>query len=202
MGFFETLNQLDHQLFTFINGKCNVPALNGLMLVLRNQYTWIPLYLFFLYLAFFKFRKQVLLFILLYLVTFGITDYLTVEILRPLIHRPRPCHDETLLSTLKLIADECGGPNGLPSAHSANHFGMSMFLFMAFRQIFNKKYYLLFVWAFLVAYAQVYVGKHFPGDITVGAILGCSIGYGTGHIFRYYYRKSTHQQINESTNQP
>jgi undecaprenyl-diphosphatase len=142
------------------------------------------LYIFFLYLAFFKFPKQAWLFILFFLITFGITDYLTVEVLRPLIQRPRPCHDETLLATLKLITPDCGGPNGLPSAHASNHFGMSMFLFIAFKEIFRKRYWILFVWAFFVCYAQVYVGKHFPGDIILGAFIGIITGGLTGKAYK------------------
>jgi undecaprenyl-diphosphatase len=194
MGFFEYLNHLDHELFTIINGKGNVPALNTLMLLLRNHFTWIPVYAFILYLSVFKFRKDMWLFIGLFLITFGITDYLTVEVLRPLIHRPRPCHDESLQATINLLM-ECGGPNGLPSAHASNHFGMSMFCFVAFNSIFKKKYYILFFWAFLVCYAQVYVGKHFPGDVMLGALIGITAGAITGNIFRYYYKKKNNKPL-------
>lgn len=188
MSFLEYLNQLDHELFTLVNGKGNVPALDGLMLLIRNQLTWIPVYVLFLYLALFKFRKQSWLFILLFLVTFGITDYLSVEVMRPFFHRLRPCHDDTLNATIKLLM-ECGGQNGLPSAHASNHFGMSMFVFIAFKEIFGKRYWILFVWAFLVSYAQVYVGKHFPGDVLLGALLGIIAGAITGWLFKKYYRK-------------
>lgn len=192
MGFFEYLNQLDHQLFTIVNGKGNLPFLDNVMLIIRNQLTWIPLYAFFLYIAVTKFSKQAWLFILLTLITFGITDYLTVEVLRPLIHRPRPCHDPSLLSSIKLLM-ECGGPNGLPSAHSSNHFGMSTFLFIAFKRIFGKRYWILFFWAFIIAYAQVYVGKHFPGDVVLGSIIGISAGNITGWAFRRFYKSNGQQ---------
>ncbi len=191
MGFFEYLNQLDHEFFTIVNGKGNVPALNGLMLVLRHQLTWIPVYVFILYLAFFKFRRQAPLFIVLFLITFAITDYLSVEVLRPLIHRPRPCNDETLKATINLLMPECGGRNGLPSAHASNHFGMSMFCFLAFMKIFGKRYWILFLWAFLVCYAQVYVGKHFPGDVILGALLGIIVGSITGSIFRKFSSRTS-----------
>jgi membrane-associated phospholipid phosphatase len=42
---------------------------------------------------------------------------------------------------------------------------------------------LLFVWAFIICYAQVYVGVHFPLDILGGAILGTSIGYGMSILY-------------------
>jgi membrane-associated phospholipid phosphatase len=43
---------------------------------------------------------------------------------------------------------------------------------------------LLFAWAFVICYAQVYVGVHFPLDILGGAILGTAIGYGMSVFFR------------------
>jgi membrane-associated phospholipid phosphatase len=42
---------------------------------------------------------------------------------------------------------------------------------------------LAFLWAFSVAFAQVYVGVHFPVDVTFGAFLGCIIGYLTSTVF-------------------
>ena len=41
----------------------------------------------------------------------------------------------------------------------------------------------VFAWAFLISYAQVYVGVHFPGDILAGMCLGSGIGLFTGYIF-------------------
>jgi undecaprenyl-diphosphatase len=43
--------------------------------------------------------------------------------------------------------------------------------------------YLAFVWAFFIAYAQVYVGVHYPFDVVGGAILGIVIGSFTSWLF-------------------
>jgi undecaprenyl-diphosphatase len=47
----------------------------------------------------------------------------------------------------------------------------------------SKWWTLVFVWAFLISYAQVYVGVHYPTDVTAGALLGSLIGWGTGRQF-------------------
>jgi undecaprenyl-diphosphatase len=34
-----------------------------------------------------------------------------------------------------------------------------------------------FIWALLISFAQIYVGKHYPGDIFIGALSGIFIGW-------------------------
>jgi len=38
-------------------------------------------------------------------------------------------------------------------------------------------------WAFVISYAQIYVGVHYPIDVTVGALIGILFGIATGKIF-------------------
>ena len=49
MYLFEWLNNIDKIAFTFIHRDMSARWLDGFMLLLRNQYTWIPLYAFVLY---------------------------------------------------------------------------------------------------------------------------------------------------------
>jgi len=58
-----------------------------------------------------------------------------------------------------------------------------MFIFMTFKNAVSPKWAYLFLWAFFISYAQVYVGVHFPLDIFSGAILGLIIGYIPAKIF-------------------
>ena len=52
-------------------------------------------------------------------------------------------------------------------------------------ETFLKKWiYLAYVWAFLIAYAQVYVGVHYPLDVLGGAVLGILVGSLTAWGFR------------------
>jgi undecaprenyl-diphosphatase len=39
----------------------------------------------------------------------------------------------------------------------------------------------------LVSYSQVYVGVHFPLDVTCGALLGICLGLFTGKLFNRYF---------------
>lgn len=40
-------------------------------------------------------------------------------------------------------------------------------------------------WAALVSYAQVYVGVHYPLDVSFGAFIGVIVGTVTGKFFNY-----------------
>jgi len=42
---------------------------------------------------------------------------------------------------------------------------------------------LAFVWALFIAYAQVYVGVHYPLDVLGGAVLGLVVGSATAWVF-------------------
>ena len=69
------------------------------------------------------------------------------------------------------------------SSHAVNHFAAAMFIFTTFRKAVSPKWAYIFVWAFAISYAQVYVGVHFPFDTICGAIVGVILGYIPAIIF-------------------
>lgn len=178
-----TIKEADKALLYLINKKLSFTSLDNLMLLLRQPFTWIPLYLFFLLFFVFNCRKYLKPIIILSLVTFAITDYTSASIIKPLIGRLRPCQDTTLQFTLNNIAG-CGGIYSMPSSHAANHFGLATFWFMVIKHTVNQRWFWLWIWAFIICYSQVYVGVHFPGDVIVGAMLGMVTGYLTYQAFK------------------
>jgi undecaprenyl-diphosphatase len=77
----------------------------------------------------------------------------------------------------------CPESSSFTSSHAVNHFAAAMFIFTTFRKSLSWKWALLFIWAFLISYAQVYVGVHFPFDVFCGAIVGVILGYIPAKIF-------------------
>jgi undecaprenyl-diphosphatase len=84
---------------------------------------------------------------------------------------------------VRLLLDHCSGGFSFTSSHAANHFGLAMFIFMTIQPLFKKYTWLFFIWAAVIAYAQVYVGVHYPLDIFVGALIGLFIGWFIGSVF-------------------
>jgi membrane-associated phospholipid phosphatase len=180
-----SLKEADNALFYLINKKLSLTGLDDLMLLLRQPYTWIPLYLFFLLFFYSNCRKYILPIVLLSVLTFAITDFTSASIIKPLVGRLRPCQDPGLRFTINNIAG-CGGIFGMPSSHASNHFGLATFWFMVIKYTLGQKWNWLFVWAFVICYAQVYVGVHFPGDVFIGALLGIVTGNVTFYVFKQW----------------
>ncbi|MCP4684727.1 MAG: phosphatase PAP2 family protein, partial [bacterium] len=70
----------------------------------------------------------------------------------------------------------------MPSSHAANAFGQAVL----FSFYFRKAAPYLLIFASLVALSRVFVGVHYPGDITAGALLGAGIGLALGFAHRKF----------------
>jgi len=209
MSFFEWLDHIDKVLFTLIQHDTATAVLDVVMPVLRDPYTWAPFYVFMLYYCVRKGQQHAWIFIAFSLLTFAITDSLTAQIMKPFFGRLRPCHDPEMAQTIRMVID-CGGLYSMPSSHAANHFGLATFWYFAIRTMMGiteprevllqaksgiKWWRGLFWWAGAVCYAQIYVGKHYPFDILMGACTGLLAGYGLSRIFAYLWEKRSHRNM-------
>jgi membrane-associated phospholipid phosphatase len=194
MYLFEWLDNIDKIAFTFIHRDMSARWLDGLMLLLRNQFTWVPLYVFMLYWILRRDRPTALKFICLTILCFAITDYTSASILKFHFVRLRPCYDEDMTTVIRGIIG-CGGKYSFPSSHAANHFGLATFWFYAIIHIARRKWHWLWLWAFIIGLAQVYVGKHFPLDIAGGAVLGIITGLSMFKLFESRTRRDYNRYL-------
>lgn len=189
MDVMEWIAELDKDLFLLINSEWAVPGLDPVFLVLRNASTWIPLYVWLLYWIFTRCRSFAIPFLIISLICFAITDFVSASVIKPWSGKIRPCHNEELKEIMRRLLS-CGGKYSFPSTHASNHFGLACFWFMAIRHLTGKQWYWLWLWAILIGYSQVYVGKHYPADILAGAILGTGTGVLLYYLFIYFIRQS------------
>ncbi|HEX8278944.1 MAG TPA: phosphatase PAP2 family protein [Segetibacter sp.] len=182
------VSNADRALFYLINKKLSFGPLNETMLLLREAFTWIPVYLFFLIFFYANCRKYFFAIVLLTVLTFALTDFISASLLKPLIGRLRPCQDPAIKFEINNIAG-CGGIFSMPSSHASNHFGLSTFWFLVIRNTLGKRWFGLWFWAFIIGYAQVYVGVHYPGDIFIGALFGIAVGSWTYYLFKQWAKK-------------
>ncbi len=103
--------------------------------------------------------------------SFLLADWAANE-LKHMIGRIRPCN---ALEGVRLLAG-CSQSFSMPSNHSANSFAYTLPLFFMTRTFVKLRWRLYpLILAGLVAYSRPYLGVHYPGDITAGALVGtCS----------------------------
>ena len=180
------LVELDKDVFIFINSSMHKSWLDGFMLLMRNPYTWVPLYVLLLF-KIYKTDPSILLpFLIASLASFAITDFTSASIIKPLVGRLRPCYDVSLQNNIYILTD-CAGKYSFPSSHASNHFGLAMVWYQIILFIKKEKWKWVWWWAAIICYAQVYVGKHFPLDILGGAVLGMGAGILVASGFKYWY---------------
>lgn len=170
------IQNIDTILFNFINQDLSSGLLDFILIPLRYQKFWIPFYVFII--GFFLLNRKHFHWIslLMVILTVGFSDTVSSKVVKPLVERPRPCHNNSGLETVN-IKVRCGGGYSFTSSHATNHFALATILFLIFGKRNRKYTWYLFLWAGLVSLAQVYVGVHYPIDITCGALLGMSIGF-------------------------
>jgi undecaprenyl-diphosphatase len=103
-------------------------------------------------------------------------DRFSAGFMKPFFERLRPCHEPSLSTYIRGLIN-CGGQFGFISSHATNHFGLAIVFTWFFKKI-NSSYYLnwiFYLWAGLISFAQVYVGKHYFGDVLFGALAGLLI---------------------------
>jgi undecaprenyl-diphosphatase len=174
--FFESLTALDQSCFVWFNQKATNPFFDAVMPLMRESTFWIPLYLFLIIFVFVNFGKKGWVWLLFAALTVLLTDQISSGLIKKCVQRPRPCFDPNFYSQVRMLLDHCSGGYSFTSSHATNHFGIATFLFTTLGSYFGNWKYLLFIWASLICYAQVYVGVHYPLDVIMGALLGYIIG--------------------------
>jgi undecaprenyl-diphosphatase len=179
---FGTLAELDATLLVWIHSHLHNEVLDWLMPVFREKWTWLPLYIFLIAFMLLNFGKRGGLWILFFVFAIICADTISTRVLKYQVKRVRPCHTEQVAERLEILVS-CGGTYGFVSSHAANHFAMAAFIFFTLGRAVRRVRWPVMIWAGLVAFAQVYVGVHYPLDILGGAVLGLSLGW----LLAWYY---------------
>jgi len=169
------LLQYDQFLFQLINSEWTNNWLNVLMPLLRNKYFWLPLYFFLVSFSLVNYGKKGLYFLFFAILTIIISDTMSSKVIKNTIKRVRPCNDILIKDTVELRV-HCGGGYSFTSSHATNHFALAFFLIFTIGNLKKWFKWVFILWASSIAYAQVYVGVHYPLDVIVGSLLGIFIG--------------------------
>ena len=80
-----------------------------------------------------------------------------------------------------------GGLYGFVSGHASNTVALVSIIFFTFPNL--KRWFkdILIIWAVVICYSRIYVGKHFPLDVIFGSLLGFIIAYIVFKLFFSYF---------------
>ena len=179
----EEIIHFDKELLLWFNGS-NSLFLDSLITTLTNAKTWIPLYLSLFYIVLKS--NNTVKDILLVLAAAGLCVLFagTIDdtLVKPLVARWRPGRDPEIGMLVDTVDGYRGGKYGFFSAHACNTFSIALFFSLLMRQ----RLFTVFMvsWSLLNCYTRLYLGVHFPGDITVGLVWGTLVGYG---VYRFFY---------------
>ena len=185
----EEILKLDSQLFLFLN-NLGSSTFDTFWIFLSYKESNIFFYLSLLIFYFYKESKTIKLSEVFYSLLFiaimiTITDQ-TANLFKDSFQRLRPCYNEFLIDSVRLVKESCGGKYGFFSAHASNSFSLAVFFGLLYKNKFRYVICISLLYASLISYSRIYLGVHFPLDILFGGIFGITIGL---VIFRIYENK-------------
>jgi undecaprenyl-diphosphatase len=185
----EEILKLDSQLFLFLN-NLGSSTFDTFWIFLSYKESNIFFYLSLLIFYFYKESKTIKLSEVFYSLLFiaimiTITDQ-TANLFKDSFQRLRPCYNESLIDSVRLVKESCGGKYGFFSAHASNSFSLAVFFGLLYKNKFRYVICISLLYASLISYSRIYLGVHFPLDILFGGIFGITIGL---VIFRIYENK-------------
>lgn len=165
------LNQFDQNLFLYLNNM-GTPTWDGFWLFMTHSWFSLPIYVLVTYLLYRKLGVKNAFISLVCIFALVVIMYGFTEVIKQLVARPRPCQ---MGFDMRLLVDNCDGFS-FYSRHTAVAFALAILIGKTLKPYYKYALLLMVIWSLLMAYSRIYVGKHFPGDVFVGLIVGLISG--------------------------
>ncbi|WP_121667493.1 phosphatase PAP2 family protein [Mesonia aquimarina] len=170
----EELLQLDQDVFLYLN-NLGTSTWDWFWVFITHKFAAIPLYAFLLFLLIKNYGwKAVIVTVVLIAGLITCTDQLA-NVFKDYFERPRPCKED-FMQQGRFLMDYCGS-YGYFSAHAASSTALAIYLGSILKHWYKYALFGMFFWAMIVSYSRIYVGKHYPGDVLTGIIIGAFLGF-------------------------
>ena len=187
----EELIHFDKELLLWFNGSDSL-VMDSVIMTLTTATTWIPMYLalFYVVLKSNSTVRDILLVLAGAAACVLLAGTIDDTIVKPLVARWRPGRDPEIGMLVDTVDGYRGGNYGFFSAHAANTFSIAIFMSLLMRQRLLTIF--LVCWSLLNCYTRLYLGVHYPGDITVGLIWGSLVGFGVYKGYCHFARPAVY----------
>ena len=173
------MEQLDQSVTLWLNGL-HCPFTDSMWLFFSDRSVWIPLYLIVAALMVWRLGwKRGLAYVLLTALAILCVDQFA-NLIKNWVARPRPCTDAYMCSMGHRLLEGRSRSYSFFSAHAANAVAFALCSAHALRRGMKRTpariySWLIGLWAAMVGFSRVFVGKHYLGDVLVGFAAGAII---------------------------
>lgn len=180
------IKQIDTQVFLAINGAHDT-VVDFIMFWVSEKITWIPFYVWLLYVLYRNYGKKTLYFLPFVAGLISASDGIST-LLKNTTQRLRPCHEPALKELVHLINNKCGGEFGFVSAHSANTMALAVFLMLVLPAGYKNLRLEVLAFALINGYSRIYMGSHYPLDVLCGWTLGAILAIIFSSVIRFFIK--------------
>ena len=182
---YDSIIQKDKELLIFLN-NLGSEQWDSFWLLITNQFMWTPLFLFIFYLTFKSFGWKKGFFVIISLIILVTFSDQFVNLIKNSTERLRPNNDLEIQHLLRHLKN----PQSFSflSGHATTSTFFSVFMIFLLREKY-KYIYLILIFPLLFAYSRLYLGVHFPLDISLGILTGILLANGYYFIFKKLDKK-------------
>lgn len=169
----DALIEKDKALLIYLNNLGN-EKWDALWLTITNQFNWIPLFIVILLVLAWKLGVKKTAFTLLFIVVLvAFSDQFT-NLIKNLTGRIRPCNALEMQEYLRQFSYKPGGKS-FWSGHASLSTTFTTFIILILRKKIKYIYFLV-LFPLIFGYSRIYLGVHYPVDVTVGFLSGIVLG--------------------------
>lgn len=188
----DSLIAKDKELLIFLN-NLGSEQWDSFWLAITKQFNWIPLFAIILVLVFIKFGVKKSLFILLFIaVLVAFSDQFT-NLVKNLTGRIRPCNTPELQEYLRQFSYKPRGKS-FWSGHASLSTTFTTFIILMLRSRF-KFIYLLVLFPMIFGYSRLYLGVHYPLDVSTGYVSGIILGTLFYKLYSFLHTKIFKEEL-------
>jgi undecaprenyl-diphosphatase len=176
----EGILQKDKQLLIYLNNLGN-EQWDSIWLGITNQFYWSPLFLLIIYLIIKSFGwKRGGFMILSMIILVAFSDQFS-NFIKNYTHRLRPNNDLEIKHLLRTLINPQS--YSFISGHATTSTFFSVFVILLLKEKI-KSIYLILLFPLVFAYSRLYLGVHFPIDISIGILTGTTLGISYFYLFK------------------